>query len=226
VLVREHVDQETIDVRLGAARTRVWLDDADRLQIEPATDHRAPAIRAEYHRLLDEERLDRTKVSAWLVECAYRLGAVSWTEAGGVYHLPPSATERWARICRAAEAAQARQVRSIVVARTDAAIRFILSAYQEHVDSALAELAKVAEAAQQQQGTEAAPGARAIKTQLEALRGLERQLGEYEALLDVRLAGVQERLDAVQAELGKAKLAAEARADEEREARRAAKAGR
>lgn len=221
VLVRETLDQEEIDVRLGAARTRVWLDASERLQIEPADDRRAPAIRDAYRERLEHEALDRTKISAWLVECAYRLGAVSWTEAGGVYHLPPDAADRWARVCRAAEAARARGVRSIVVARTADAVRYILSAYREHVAAALAAVREHAEAALTGEA-----GPRAVSTQLAALGSLREQLAQYEALLDVRLADVQGQLDAVDSELGKARLVAEARAEAEREQRRAAREGR
>lgn len=221
ILTHESVDRANVDASYSVA-VRVWLDEDDKLTAEPMDDPRCAGIRAVYERVFAEETLDQAAVSTWLTDCVHRIGGLSLTHHGHMYFVPPSSIAEWDRVQAAAEEAGRGINRwPVAVCHADA-VEWLVGRLTAETDAQLE--AALARAEATLTASAKAPGERALATTTEALSGVESKLRLYEELLDVKLVEVQERLDTVQERLGEAKLAAAAKADQERKAKQAAKA--
>jgi hypothetical protein len=143
-------------------------------------------------------------VTSWLVALAYKQGAVTLRDSGGVYFIPRPSMDFWTRAADVVEAVSGKghQVFRIPAMRNSEAVAAIVDAIQ-------AEAAKVAETmeAEMLATGDDQLGKRAVKTRQADVEALLGKLADYETLLGLQL-DVRSRVEALQANLAAAALIA------------------
>ena len=157
------------------------------------------AIEGSYktHRLM----LAHSDVSAWLIDIAYKLGAVSLRESGGVYFIPRDNTSIWMKVAAALDAAgssvftiPAMKTAEAVAAITDAITAEAVALTQKMEDELMAT------------GDDAL-GKRALGTRVQAAMELLSKLSTYETLIGKQLE-VRQRVELLSANVTAAAMTA------------------
>jgi hypothetical protein len=165
-------------------------------------------LRQAYQRVRSE--LAATDVSAWLIDLARKVSAISLRESGGVYFIPRDEVARWEQISQVvASVSDGRHdVFRIPALQTAEAVEAILSSLEVEANDTIgafeADLIKTGEDA---------IGARALKGRLRAADTLAAKLAKYEGLLGVKLDKIRESLETVKADLQAADWAIQAEKD-------------
>lgn len=146
------------------------------------------------------QSLDHHDVSKWLLDLAYKLGAVSLRDSGGVYFIPRQGVAEWNKIADAVEAGLAGSIFRIPAMRTADAVAAI-------TDAITAEAAAVAAGvdADMQKTGEEKLGTRALGTRVKTLETMREKLGTYEELIGRQLE-IRARLDELAANVSAAVL--------------------
>lgn len=141
-------------------------------------------------------------ISAWLLDIAYDLKAVSLRESGGVYFIPRAGVEMWAKVAGAVEKGGAGDIFRIPAMRTAEAVAAITDA----ISAEAAVMAQKIEDELMREGDEAL-GARALKTRVKESMKLLEKLSTYEDLIGRQL-DIRQRVEALSANVTAAALTA------------------
>jgi hypothetical protein len=168
-----------------------------------ADDERVEELLKAYDHFLDA--LTPDDVSAWLIENAQRLGAVTMRDGGGLYYLPPGAMQEWRAIVDVLDrVSSGRHVVSMIptVRMTRDGAKAILASLtielEVEVERLRAELIS------------GDLGVRALENRAALTATMLGKVEQYEALLATPMAGVRDMVNNLSTDLVAAKLAAEA----------------
>ena len=144
--------------------------------------------------------LASTDVTTWLVKLAYKHGAVTLRDTGGVYFVPREHAEFWRAVSRCVEATAGYKVFRIPAMRNDEAISAIVDA----MSAEAAALATTLEMEMAATGDDAL-GKRAIKTRQTEAEDMLRKITSYEKLLGMQL-DIRTRVETLMANIVAAAL--------------------
>jgi hypothetical protein len=145
--------------------------------------------------------LAHSDVSAWLIDMAYKLGAVSLRESGGVYFIPRTNTSIWMKVAAALDAVGS-SVFTIPAMKTAEAVAAITDA----ITAEAAALSKSIEDEMEKTGEDAL-GSRALKTRVNTLEEMIAKVSTYEELIGRQLE-IRERVQRLSANVSAAALTA------------------
>ncbi len=151
------------------------------------------------------QRIEAEDTGLWLAHLVKtRVMAIPLRDTGGTYFVPQETLAEWQAIATATKAASGTFFAEIPAMQSSKAVDAILDALTREAAAQLAlveaELQKAL--ASEKQGM----GSRAVVTRLRACAAMEDKLETYEALLDVRLDQVRERILGLRANLSAAAL--------------------
>jgi hypothetical protein len=132
---------------------------------------------------------------------AYKLGAVSLRESGGVYFIPRTNTSIWMKVAAALDAVGS-SVFTIPAMKTAEAVAAITDA----ITAEAAALSKSIEDEMEKTGEDAL-GSRALKTRVNTLEEMIAKVGTYEELIGRQLE-IRERVQRLSANVSAAALTA------------------
>lgn len=144
--------------------------------------------------------LASTDVTTWLVKLAYKHGAVTLRDTGGVYFVPREHTEFWRAVSRCVEATAGYRVFRIPAMNNSECVSAIVDA----VTAEAAQLITMMEIELAQAGDDAL-GKRAMKTRQTEAEAMLAKVVSYEKLLGMQL-DVRSRVENLQANIVAAAL--------------------
>lgn len=174
------------------------------IRVSPLGHPLATDINEAFDRALRE--LSTTDISTWLVKQAMAMHALPLRDTGGVYFLPRQSMRRWRRIVEAVRQATKHVVMELPSLKTAEAISAITEA--------LAAEANEASKALEAELLSGDLGSRALRTREERCVDMLSKIAGYENLLGQQMTTLKARVEALQAEVVAATLAAEAAEDE------------
>jgi hypothetical protein len=151
------------------------------------------------------QRIEAEDTGLWLAHLVKtRVMAIPLRDTGGTYFVPQETLSEWQAIATATKAASGTFFAEIPAMQSSKAVEAILDALTRE---AAAQLALVEVELQKALASEKkGMGERAVVTRLRACAAMEDKLETYEALLDVRLDQVRERILGLRANLSAAAL--------------------
>lgn len=198
-VVAEKAEEDDLDYSI---QTRVKLDTAHRIVIDPAEGEMAVSLRAAFDHYLDTLVLG--DISEWLCDRVVGLHAVPLRDTGGVYFIPRSSVADWQRMASALEAASDCVCHEIAALQTAEAVECILDAVAQEVENEAAAMEKEINDL----------GERGLRNRMEHCEKVEAKIELYEGLLGAKQEALHERLTRLKASIGAAILKAGS-ADEE-----------
>ncbi len=180
----------------------VSLDMIGRPVLKNATAEEAKLVQDAYAYHWDA--LTAKDVSAWLIEQAGRLGAVTLRKGGGFYYMPPRAMPEWRQIISCL--GEGHTVYKVPTIRmTKAGAQAILDALQSEVDAEVDRISTDVISGEL--------GVRGLETRAGDAGSILAKVEQYETLLGSRLEKLRVVLSKLEADVAAAKLAAEAEED-------------
>lgn len=144
--------------------------------------------------------LSQQDVSGWLVDLVRGAVALRLRDTGGIYFVPRSHLPAWRAYVGAIRAASACRMFEIPALQTDEAVATVLDALTRETETAAEDMADALDAA-------AGPlSDRSRKAKAAHLAAVERKVLQYESLLGVKLAGLHEQLETLQARIAQSAL--------------------
>jgi hypothetical protein len=143
-------------------------------------------------------------ITGWLVSLAYKQGAVTLRDSGGVYFIPRPAMDFWNKAANAIQSVSDHKVFRIPAMRNDEAVAAIIDAVTAEAEQ---------EAQKINDEIMAGLGDRAIETRKTRIAELLAKVGSYEELVGQKMK-ITERLESLQAAVATAKLIGSAPAEE------------
>ena len=172
-----------------------------RAVVEPENHPKAKTIRA----LFEEYRgtiSSRLIGGNWLWgKLAALCQSVSLRDTGGVYFIPADCVDRWHVFCEAIEEASLSTIFHIPAVRADEAIFAVLAALQVEAESEIASMAE-----ELSRADDGALGARALRSRAMRSRDVRAKVQHYEKLFERAVPGLQEKIDALDADIASAVL--------------------
>jgi hypothetical protein len=182
---------------LRARATESEVDGVD-LQIESEDTKLAAEIRSSFE--CGRGKLDASDVSGWLCDLVKELKAVSLRDMGGIYFIPFSAVATWQKIIGVLRALSGHFFAEVPALRSDEAVDAILDAVIREAKAEADELERDLEDPEKL-------GTRAFKTRATRCEEMSEKVKTYEALLEVNMEPLRERLRSLQANIAAAILA-------------------
>jgi hypothetical protein len=201
-LVAETAEGDTLDYGQDLTAS---VDKDGILTITPAWHPRADDLRKGYHAALDV--LATNEISLWLARLADKVQAVPLRIGGGIYFVPPTATEMWDRAAKAIESVTAHAIYQMPVMKSDDVVRAVLDALRDDTNRELGAIADEIAA------TPDLP-ARSLNARVRRCDVLLTRLGAYESLLGDALVAITEQVDSLRADIASAALLADDTADD------------
>jgi len=191
----------------GMLRAYITYDKSDAGQsvskavVEPKDHPKAKSIRA----LFEEYRgtlSSRIIGGKWLWgKLAVLCKSVSLRDTGGVYFIPSDCVEQWHAFCDAIEEASLSTIFHIPAVRAEEAIFAVLAALQVEAESEIASMAE-----ELSRADDGALGARALRSRAMRSRDVRAKVQHYEKLFERAVPGLQEKIDALDADIASAVL--------------------
>ena len=171
------------------------------VSVEPADHTLAPMVRADFVKYL--EQLSHGDLSGWLVRTVYRLGAVALRDTGGIYFIPKDSMAEWRLIREVVkEAGHGHEVFTIPALKAEDTVNAVVRALEAEAEQELKYL--------QEAIAEGELGARALETRAGKCKSMLMKVRRYDSLLEQNQTNLVAKIEAMQAELVAASLAAEA----------------
>lgn len=201
------VDETVVEGQAPTYRTLVTVrlgDTGADVEAVSASDDEAYFIRTAIGGayLQHRNKLAHHDISAWLLDIAYGLKAVSLRESGGVYFIPNAGVDMWSKVADAVTAGGAGDVFRIPAMRTAEAVAAITAA----ITAEAAVMAQKIEDEIMATGDDAI-GKRALKNRVKDSMALLDKLASYEELLGRQL-DIRARVEALSANVSAAVLTA------------------
>lgn len=146
--------------------------------------------------------LASTDITTWLVRLAYKHGAVTLRDTGGVYFVPRQHVDFWRKVATAVEGTAGYKVFRIPAMRNSEAVAAIVDAITQEAEQLVAKM---------EEEMIAGLGARAMKTRQAEAEALLAKVGDYEKLLGMEIEA-RTRVEALQATIVAAAMTEETKA--------------
>lgn len=197
-VVHERPQQDGLDYNVSA---QVHLRDGACL-VTPEDFDLADTVKAAFAR--HQQEVTQTDVSSWLAGLMKACKAVSLRDTGGIYFVPRQSLGDWHWMVQAIRAASNHVIFEMPCMRTDDAVRAIVDALTQEAE---AEVAALSEELDKTIEGETKLGGRALDSRLAKADRVKEKVASYETLLGTGLATLHSKLDAVRAQLARARLA-------------------